>query len=218
MINYSFYITYAFLITTGTITFIEALRTKDIMIRNILNLETCISIVAAFFYSKLVTTIELAEQEENNMDYNEINRIRYLDWSITTPLMLLVLVLSFIYNSNTGTMSFTSYMKILTLNYGMIGAGYLGEIGILPFIPANLIGFAFFGTLYTYIYKTYLYRKNNKTNTMLFTAFLILWGFYGVAYFMEEIPKNITFNILDLFSKCFVGIFFWAYFTKVFHL
>ena len=52
LVKTSFYITYAFLITTGTITFIEAIRTKDIKIRNILNLETCISIVAAFFYGQ----------------------------------------------------------------------------------------------------------------------------------------------------------------------
>ena len=216
MIQYSFYITYVFLITTGTITFIEAMRTKDIRIRNILNLETCISIVAAFFYSKFVTTLEATTEDE--IDYKEINRTRYVDWSITTPMMLLVLVLSFIYNSKADTMSIYSYMKILALNYGMLGSGYLGEIGVLPFVPANLVGFAFFGTLFAYMYKTYLSGKNNKTNTMLFSAFLIIWSIYGVAYFMEDIPKNITYNILDLFAKCFVGIFFWAYFTKIFHL
>ena len=41
--NLTFYITYCFLLTTATITFIEAMRTKDIRIRNVLNLETVIS-------------------------------------------------------------------------------------------------------------------------------------------------------------------------------
>ena len=50
LVHSSFYITYAFLMTTATITFIESIRTKDAKIRNILNLETCISVVAAFFY------------------------------------------------------------------------------------------------------------------------------------------------------------------------
>ena len=36
------------------------------------------------------------------------------------------------------------------------------------------------------------------------------------AYFYDEVTKNVIFNVLDLFSKCFVGIFFWAYYTKVF--
>ena len=33
-----------------------------------------------------------------------------------------------------------------------------------------------------------------------------------------EKERNVFYNILDLFSKCFVGIFFWAYYTKVFKL
>ena len=53
-IRYSFYITYVFLLTTGTITFIEALRTSDYRVRNILNLETCISVVAAYFYGNFI--------------------------------------------------------------------------------------------------------------------------------------------------------------------
>ena len=55
---FSFYTTYVFLMTTATITFIEAMRTNITEIRNILNLETCVSIVAAFFYAKFVTIIE----------------------------------------------------------------------------------------------------------------------------------------------------------------
>ena len=51
LVKNSFYITYAFLMTTATITLIEALRTKNPKIRNILNLETCISISDWFGYT-----------------------------------------------------------------------------------------------------------------------------------------------------------------------
>ena len=54
----TFYITYVFLITTGTITFIKSLRTKEEKVRNILNLETCISVIAAFFYGKFVKDLD----------------------------------------------------------------------------------------------------------------------------------------------------------------
>ena len=211
-VNDSFYITYAFLMTTATITFIEAIRTKDMKIRNILNLETCISVVAAFFYSKFVTSIENDEE----IDYEAINKTRYTDWAITTPIMLLVLVLALLYNSKNGAMSFTSYLKILAMNYGMLGMGYLGEIGTLSKAMGNLIGFGFFAGLYGYIYKTYIQGKYNFDNMILYSAFFILWALYGVVYFFDEVTKNISFNILDLFSKCFVGIFFWAYYAKVF--
>jgi len=212
LVNDSFYITYAFLMTTATITFIEAIRTKDMKIRNILNLETCISVVAAFFYSKFVTSIENDEE----IDYEAINKTRYTDWAITTPIMLLVLVLALLYNNKNGAMSFTSYLKILAMNYGMLGMGYLGELGTISKGLGNLIGFGFFAGLYGYIYKTYVQGKYNFDNMILYSAFFILWALYGVTYFFDEVSKNISYNILDLFSKCFVGIFFWAYYAKVF--
>ena len=50
---------------------------------------------------------------------------------------------------------------------------------------------------------------------MIFWAFVVFWSGYGILYKANEKTKNIGYNVLDLFSKCFVGIFFWAYLTKV---
>lgn len=211
LIHNSFYITYAFLMTTATITFIEAIRTKDIKIRNILNLETCISVVAAFFYGAFVNKLD-----KETVDYEEINMLRYVDWSITTPIMLLVLVLALLYNTKGGPMNFYSFLGILFLNYGMLGSGYLGEIQVLEKTVANVFGFGFFAAMFYFIYSTYV--KGSSDNKMLFMVFLILWALYGVVYFLDQVSQNVAYNILDLFSKCFVGIFFWAYFTKVFTL
>ena len=61
-------------------------------------------------------------------------------------------------------------------------------------------------------------QKYNFDNMILYGAFFVLWALYGVVYFFDEVTKNISFNILDLFSKCFVGIFFWAYYAKVFKI
>ena len=68
--------------------------------------------------------------------------------------------------------------------------------------------------MYYYIYANYIAGFNNSDNVMLFLAFLIFWGLYCVVYWAKEKMKNVGYNVLDLFSKCFVGIFFWAYFTK----
>ena len=214
IVEYSFYLTYAFLVTTGTITFIESVRTKHESMRHILNLETCISIVAAFFYSKFV-------QEFNNnyqiVNYKNINLNRYVDWAITTPIMLLVLILAFKYNNtNNAQVKFTDYLIILALNYGMLSSGYMGDIQKISRQTSTIIGFLFFGGLFLFIYNTYLRQKNN-TNNLLYSAFFILWSLYGVFYQMEQKSRNIGYNILDLFSKCFVGIYFWAYFTKIFN-
>ena len=212
LITNTFYITYAFLMTTATITLIEALKTKNPKIRNILNLETCISVVAAFYYGKFV------EELKEGIDYEKINVTRYVDWSITTPIMLLVLVLALLYNNKKGAMSFRSYLIILLLNYAMLGFGFVGEIGMLDKTTANSFGFGAFFAMYYYIYDRYIQGKNNFDNNMLFGAFVVLWGLYGVFYTMDTVTRNVGYNILDLFSKCFVGIFFWAYFTGVFKL
>mgnify|MGYP003635650140 CR=1 FL=1 len=212
LVKNTFYITYAFLMTTATITFIEAMRTNDKNIRNILNLETCISVVAAFFYGKFVIDLE------SNVDYDKINTTRYVDWAITTPIMLLVLVLAFLYNNKEGSLNFAKYIIILILNYAMLGFGYSGEIGLLSKPLANGLGFVSFGTMYYYIYRHFIRGRDNFDNKLLFGIFVILWALYGVFYFMDSVTRNVGYNILDLLSKCFVGIFFWAYFTKIFKI
>ncbi len=212
LVKFTFYITYAFLVTTATITFIEAIRTKDAKIRNILNLETCISVVAAFFYGLFIDKIN-----KPSFSYSEINVNRYVDWSITTPIMLLVLILAFAYNLKTKII-FSDFLIILFFNYFMLGFGFLGENGFINKQLGNILGFVGFGLLYYFIFVKYIKPKKIFDNLILFYAFLILWACYGLSYQFDAMPRNVGYNILDLLSKCFVGIFFWAYFTKVFVL
>lgn len=230
---YSFFITCSFLVTTGTITFIEALRTNIVPMRHILNLETCISIIAAYFYGKFigmlepfkkqivegVEIIDEKEKKEFNILKEKINDTRYVDWMITTPIMLLVLVLAFQYNSKKKGIKFLDFVLILIFNYGMLGSGYMGEKNMMTKLTANVIGFVFFALLYGFIYYRYLVQVkggNNMNNQMLFLAFFVLWALYGVFYLTKEDTKNTAYNVLDLFSKCFVGIYFWSYSSNIF--
>lgn len=213
-VKVSFYITYAFLLTTATITFIEAMRNKDPKIRHILNLETCISIVASFFYTQFINKIKNTNDKNRSLNYKEINFTRYTDWMITTPIMLLVLCLVFAYNSNTQLTAFM-FLIILVLNFMMLGSGYAGELNVISKREGLIWGFVFFFALYGLIYYKFLHSKYNRDNQMIFWAFVIFWTIYGLIYESDEKTKNIGYNILDLFSKCFVGIFFWAYLAKV---
>lgn len=212
MVKTTFYITYAFLLTTATVTFIEAMRTNSEKIRHILNLETCISIVAAFFYTQFMRKLNDVKSKELN--YKEINVTRYTDWAITTPIMLLALCLVLAYNNNT-IMKSSLFLLILIVNYAMLGIGYYGEVGKLNKRLSQLIGFLFFIILYGIIYFAFLYNNYKFDNAVIYWAFVIFWALYGVVYDINEEDKNISYNILDLFSKCFVGLFFWAYLTKV---
>lgn len=60
-----FMITYTLLLTTGTITVIEALRNQNPSIRHVLNLETAISLIAGYFYSIFILQMENIPKEKD---------------------------------------------------------------------------------------------------------------------------------------------------------
>lgn len=205
----TFYITYALLISTTVITFIEALRTSNPLVRHILNLETCISVVAGFFYSQFILMME-----KPNISYDDINKTRYVDWMITTTIMLLVLCLFLSYH-NKRPVQFVLFGIIILLNITMLLLGYLGEINKLPKKQALLYSFTAFFALFGFIWYFFVRNSKDIANHIMFWFYGIIWSFYGVAYMFDGVTKNITYNILDLIAKCFVGLFIWVYYAKI---
>jgi bacteriorhodopsin len=210
VVKFTFYITYILLITTGTITFIEALATKNPSIRHVMNLETCISIIAGYFYSQFINKVSTGG---GVVDYNAINETRYNDWFITTPLMLLALMLALSYNNNQAV-HVATYGSAVLLNFGMLAAGYFGEKKTISKMSGCIIGFLFFAALFALIYITFV-KSSTSFNLLLFGIYFIIWSLYGVAYLLDEENKNIAYNILDVTAKCLVGLGLWAYFTKI---
>ena len=207
---FSFYLTYVLLLTTGTITFIQALRTKIPMVQHIMNLETCISVVAGYFYS--VFNEKLKKMKE--IDWKEITKLRYVDWAITTPIMLLALSLVLSYNSKT-TIQLHWYVLTVVFNYIMLYCGYLGETGKLEKMTASILGFISFFLTYGLIFLNYVLPKYNRDNMIIFSMFVIVWSMYGVVDHWGDLEKNIAYNYLDLTSKCLIGIGLWIYYTKI---
>jgi bacteriorhodopsin len=211
---FSFNITYVFLLTTATITFIEAMRTKVPTIRHILNLETAISVIAGYFYLKFLEKIQVSEQNNTAIDWEELSVTRYIDWSMTTPLMLLGLCLFLSRNVNK-MVTLKVIAGVVILNYAMLYFGYLGEAKHLDRVYSLILGFLSFFGLFYLIFINYVGPKYVKTNYILFTVFTIVWSLYGVAFMFNDEYKNIAMNILDCISKCFIGIGFWLYFSKI---
>lgn len=213
-VKFSFSITYIFLLTTATITFIEAMRTNTPSVRHVLNLETAISVIAGYFYSVFLEKISAYEKDDKMVDWADMTATRYIDWSMTTPLMLLALCL--VLSQNIGkSITLKIIAGVIALNYAMLYIGHLGEVKSMTRINATLLGFvAFFGMFYL-IFSNYVAPVYNKSNYILFWFFVIVWGLYGVVYLLNEEYKNITMNILDCIAKCFVGLGLWAYFSKI---
>ena len=144
---------------------------------------------------------------------------RYIDWAITTPTMLIELILYLIYlqSKDNGTdvtkLNFFNLLienssnisYIIFLNWLMLIFGYLGEINIIDTLTGVLLGFVPFLIYYFIIYVNY--ASKSKTGWKLFWYFFSFWSLYGVVAVLPYYIKNALYNILDLFAKNFFGLF-----------
>jgi hypothetical protein len=152
---------------------------------------------------------------------------RYFDWVITTPTMLISLIFYLIFlrqinndndnNNNDNNVSnqlnffdlfnqeFYTIITILLLNWTMLLFGYLAEISAIPVLLGVSLGFIPFLIYYYIIYNKYALLSEDGLKIFLY--FFIFWSLYGVAAVLPYKIKNTLYNILDLFSKNFFGIF-----------
>jgi bacteriorhodopsin len=201
----TFFASYLVLFGYTIITLIEAIRTPSVLVRHIMNIETAVSLVAGLVYGYLVE-----EVQKSSPDLQKIMKIRYIDWSITTPLILLSILL--FYNGG-GQVDYRTIFMIAALNGGMLYSGYLGESGAIGKMRGGLAGFAFFGAMIALFYSCCV---PGKSSPVVFWIFAIIWALYGVAYYVEdEETKNIYYNLLDITAKALFGVVLWSYFGKV---
>ena len=179
------------------------------IIKQLLILELVVQVVEGSFYVWLFR------------NFNTIANItpnRYIDWFITTPTMLTTLIMYLMYLNNKDSgrgdkLDFfqlfydnsTTIMTILSLNWLMLLFGYLGELKVLPVITSVVLGFVPFFIYYYMIFTNYVSMDN--FGWKIFTYFAGFWALYGVAAFLPYYVKNTMFNVLDLFSKNFFGLF-----------
>jgi len=143
---------------------------------------------------------------------------RYIDWVITTPTMLITLIMYLIYlnkklENKTGELDFLTLFKdnliiiisVVILNWLMLLFGYLGEMKIIPVLLGIFLGFIPFLIYYYMIYINYVTQNTN--GYLLFWYFFIFWSLYGIVAVLPYYVKNSFYNILDLFAKNFFGLF-----------
>jgi len=143
---------------------------------------------------------------------------RYFDWVITTPTMLINLIFYLIFlqykNNNTSDKlhfftlfkkEFNTIITVLLLNWAMLLFGYLGETSAIPLLLGVSLGFIPFLIYYYIIYKKYALLTNDGFK--IYFYFFIFWSLYGIVAVLPYKMKNICYNILDLFSKNFFGLF-----------
>jgi hypothetical protein len=214
--KYLFYITLVISIIVQIITgiieigafFVKVPITYNI-IRQLLIIELVVQILEGMFYFWLAY---------NFTKVLNVTPKRYIDWMITTPTMLITLMVYLIYlnkkvENETIEMNFVTIFKdnanifisVIILNWLMLLFGYLGEVKIIPVLLGVFLGFIPFLIYYYMIYVNYV--TENTSGYLLFWYFFIFWSLYGVVAVLPYYIKNSFYNILDLFAKNFFGIF-----------
>jgi hypothetical protein len=178
------------------------------LIKNLLWIEVLVQIIEGTFYVWLVM---------NFSKIGNVTKYRYYDWIITTPSMLFTYCM-FLYYINTKdktseTQTFYEAIEInifdllpiFIFNTMMLFFGYLAEIGKMDASVSAVLGFIPFTIFFYLIYDTY--AKYTPIGRMTFIYFSGIWALYGFASVLRYKYKNTIYNILDLFSKNFFGIF-----------
>ena len=185
----------------------DKLSGNDIILQDILKLELFVQAIEAIFYIWVIYALK---------DINLMTPRRYIDRMITTPTMLVSTLIFMKYQdykeNNKGTFTFWDFIKddwenikkLVIYNGLMLLFGYLGETNLLPKYLSISIGFVFFYLSFSIVYE---YSKTTDVSKKLFYFLTIVWGMYGVSATFDVVTKNISYNLLDIVSKNFYGLF-----------
>tara|TARA_B100000963_G_scaffold357112_1_gene378596 strand:+ start:1973 stop:2656 length:684 start_codon:yes stop_codon:yes gene_type:complete len=186
------------------------LESNQIILKQALALENIVQFIEGSFYLWFLYFYT------KNVDLVDIAKYRYYDWYLTTPTMIISSIAYFAYNNKKlENISFTLFdfiksdqekiLELLSYNFGMLFFGYLQEINIINIIASTFIGFGFFFLLF---YKMYIYYViHSDENYIIFMLMASIWSVYGIAALFNFKIKNAFYNILDIFSKNFYGLF-----------
>lgn len=198
----------------GYYTYINNTKEEVKTLRDILLIENIVQFVEFSFYVLIVFVF-------TNIATKDLAKYRYIDWAITTPLMLITTLLYFVFISNWNNPSSlkethrqdsvvdiikkekNNIIKMTLSNAGMLLTGYLQELKIISLSMSNIVGFGF---LVYVFYILYGYVTNNTTSILFWVMFFV-WSLYGVASNFNDNNKNASYNILDIISKNFYGVF-----------
>ena len=198
-------------VVTGIIDFLALTLTVPssfMLLRDLLVMEFIVQIIEFSFYIWMVSKFTAIKN---------ITPVRYYDWMITTPTMLITFMfyLKFLKDQeqNVESASFLTELKnkwkvvlnVLLLNWAMLFAGYLGEQNIFSYLATTFVGFVPFLLMFYIIYKNFAVHTDEGRK--IFWYFSIVWGIYGIAALLPYKIKNSMYNILDLFAKNFFGLF-----------
>ena len=192
---------------------------NHIILKDLLYMDAVVQLIETGMYLWLFFAIS---------NFKTMTKRRYIDWFITTPILLITTIAYMYYNTHIEndskevltletfiTKERKNIIYIVILNALMLIIGYLGEAEIINKYLSTFIGFILFFITF-YIIKDYI--KNNNKNKIIYTFVFSVWSLYGVAALFNPVNKNVSYNILDLFSKNFYGLFILYSIIKIYNI
>lgn len=182
----------------------------DFALKQILGLETAVQIVELLFYGWYRGHIL--------QKMTDVTRFRYYDWFITTPTMLFSTASYYGYldskeSEQKEPFSVWTFFQenanwvwlMFFMNALMLLFGYLQEIGMISIVASSLFGYLGLLGSFGILYKQFVSKTPQQQG--LFWFMFSVWSLYGIAAMFPSVPKNISYNILDIFAKNFYGLF-----------
>jgi sensory rhodopsin len=176
--------------------------------RTILAIESLICIVAGIVYY-LIINIYRKTSNMTLADWDKITTLRYIDWAITTPLLILSFSL-FLANGEKVKNLGNFIVSLIFFDLIMILAGFLGSKNIISDILSQIVGFGAYFMIFFLMYNKFFREVTLSVNILFkqvfFYIMLILWFIYGVIYNFSTINRNIITNVLDGLAKGLFGL------------
>lgn len=154
--------------------------------------------------------------------YNAIGQLRYMDWAITTPLLLLKTVFMLKIQAREARSALTA---LLLADFFMIVTGYVGEQQLSPTDEIRAVPKLVWGAISTIGYviiPVVLFRLGRKFREratadewwafrLMALSTVTTWGVYPIGYILTIIESfdlnyiHIAFSVADIVNKVGVG-------------
>ena len=218
--KYSFFVGFAGM-AAATLYFIIERNSLAPEYRTTATLAAVVTFVAAVHYQAMKVAVGTEPSVDSIANFP--TEIRYIDWIITTPL-LLVKFPTLLRLGNTGKSLLT---RLVTADIVMIGTGYFGETSINRADGATGLGWIMFAiSMSAWFYILYILYTNvsqaARTESdairdglkSMRTFILVGWAIYPLGYFITlfaggvevQVVRELVYNVADLVNKVGFGL------------
>lgn len=186
-------------------------------------------LIQSYYRDMLEELAQLADPDDQqaliNLSYNAIGQLRYIDWAVTTPLLLMKLVsmVKMRYRDHQALIN-----TLIAADFFMILTGYIGEQQLTPdnqilvgpkllWGAISTIGYVVVLVILFRIWRSFaqapsVLPEERQAFRLMALMTVTFWGVYPIGYILTIIDGvdlnwvHLSFSIADVINKVGVGI------------